>query len=183
MLSFFRPCLARLSIVVLLFPASGCHVDSEEVSAVYKSYKFDQKVIEKLPIYDSLATAVLEHFLFFQQHFNENESYRAYRYLPFSDQADVFRKLPQEVAPGIDPYFIKLGKDFIDGFDVFNDSTIKIYIRRSPSIEGGVDIEENLSYYPLRSNIRQRGFPVKDTILDEHWQYWTRFNKRGLVPR
>jgi hypothetical protein len=100
--------------------------------------------------------------------------------LPLSDQDDVFKKLQPEVAPSIEPYFIKLEKDFIYGFDVFKDSTIKIYIRKSPSEKSQVDIEENLSYYPVRSNMRRREFPDKDTILNEHWQYWSRFNKRGL---
>ena len=175
--------MARLALLLFLYLATGCQLDSEKVSADYMSYKFDPKVIEKLPIYDSLVSAVLEHFLFFQQHFNENESYRAYRYLPLSDRADVFRELLPEVAPRIDQYFTKLGKDFIYGFDVFGDSTIKIYVRSSPSGEAQVDIEENLSYYPVRSHIRQREFPVKDTILNEHWQYWTRFNKQGFFPR
>jgi len=180
MLYFFRPFLARLSILLFLYLSSGCHSVSDEVSAVYKSYKFDPKVIEKLSIYDSLTSAILEKFLFFQQHINENDSYRAYKYMPLSDQADVFKKLPQEVAPRINHYFTKLGKDFIYGFDVFKDSTIKIYIRSSPSEELQVDIEENLSYYPERSNIRRRELPIKDTILNEHWQYWIRFNKRGF---
>jgi len=172
--------LARLSIFLFLYLATGCHLDSEKVSADYKSYKFDPKVIERLPLYDSLVSAILEKSLFFQQHINENDSYCAYKYMPLSDQTDVFKKLPQEVAPKIDLYFTKLGKDFIYGFDVFKDSTIKIYIRNSPSEELQVDIEENLSYYPVRSNIRRRELPIKDTILNEHWQYWTRFNKRGL---
>lgn len=180
MLYFFRQFLARLSLLLFLYISTGCHSKSEEVSAVYKSYKFDPKVIEKLPIYDSLASAILEKFLFFQQHINENDSYRAYKYMPLSDQADVFKKLPQEVAPKIDHYFTKLGKDFIYGFDVFKDSTIKIYVRSSPLEKSQVDIEENLSYYPMRSNIRPREFPIKDTMLNEHWQYWSRFSKRGL---
>ena len=172
--------MTRLSILLFLYLSAGCHSDAEKVSAVYKRYQFDPKVIQKLPIYDSLASAILENFSFFQQHINENDSYRAYKYMPGSDQADVFKKLPQEVAPKIEHYFTKLGKDLIYGFDVFKDSTIKIYIRNSPSEEPEVDMEENLSYYPVRSNIQRRELPVKDTILNEHWQYWIRFNKRSL---
>ncbi len=177
---FLHSFLARLSILLFLSLAMGCHSDSEEVSVVYKNYKFDPKVIEKLPVYDSLASAILEKFSFFQQHMNVNESYRAYRYLPLSDQDDVFKKLQPELAPKIEPYFTKLEKDFIYGFDVFKDSTIKIYIRKSLSEKSQIDIEENLSYYPVKTNIRRREFPDKDTILNEHWQYWSRFNKRGL---
>ena len=175
-----HPFLARLSILLFLYLASSCHSEPEEVSADFKNYKFDPKVIEKLPIYDSLASAILEKFTFFQQHINDNDSYRAYKYMPLSEQPDVFKKLPQEVAPRIDHYFTVLGNNFIYGFDVFKDSTIKIYIRSSPSEKSQADIEENLSYYPIRSNIRRREFPIIDTLLNEHWLYWSRLNKRGL---
>jgi hypothetical protein len=164
----------------LLYLAAGCQSGSEEVSAEFKRYTFDPKVIEKLPVYDSLVSAILEKSLFFQQHINEKDSYRAYRYLPLSAQTDVFRKLPPEVAPKIDLLFTKLGKDFIYGFDFFKDSTIKIYIRKRLSEKSLADIEENLSYYPVRTNMRRREFPGKDTILNVHWQYWFRFNKRGI---
>jgi hypothetical protein len=172
--------MRSFAILLFLYLLAGCHSASEEVSAVDKSYKFDPKVIEKLPVYDSLASAILEKFPFFLEHSNENDSYRAYKYMPGSDQSDVFTKLPQEVAPKIDHYFTKLGKDFISGFDVFKDSTIKIYIRMSAAEESQGDIEENLSYYPVTSNIRRRELPVKDTLLNKHWQYWIRLNKRRL---
>lgn len=104
----------------------------------------------------------------------------AYKYMPLSDQADMFKKLPQEVAPKINHYFLKLGNDFIYGFDVFKDSSIKIYSISNPSEKSQVDVEENLSYYLMRSDIRRREFPLIDTILNEHWLYWSRLNKRGL---
>lgn len=172
--------MSRLSILLFLYLSTSCHSAPEEISAGYKRYQFDPKVIEKLPIYDSLASAILENFSFFQQFINETDSYRAYKYMPGSDQTDVFKKMPQEVGPKIDHYFTKLGKDFIYGFDVFKDSTIKIYIRSRPSEESQVDIEENLSFYPVRRNIRRRELPLEDSILNEHWQYWIRFTKRGL---
>ena len=174
---FLRP---FLTIPLLLFFATSCHTDSREIVPVYETYKFDPKVIEKLPVYDSLVTAILEKSAFFQDYMNENDSYRAYRYMPQSDGDEVFNKLPKEIAPGIDPYFTKLGKDFIYGFDVFKDSSIKIYIRKTSSEKFYVDIEENLSYYPTGKTIRRREFPVKDSLLNEHWLYWSRFNKRGL---
>lgn len=172
--------MRSLTILLLLFLGTGCQSNSDKVTEEYQYYKFDTRVIEKLPIYDSLANAISEKIILFQQLINENDSYRAYKYMPGSDQSDVFTKLPQEVAPKIDHYFTQLGKDFIYGFDVFKDSTIKIYIRNIPSEESQVDIEENLSYYPLNSNIRKRELPIKDSILNEHWQYWIRFNKRRI---
>ena len=100
--------------------------------------------------------------------------------MPHSIQTGIFNKLPQEVAPKINFYFTKLGKDFIYGFDLFKDSTIKIYIRNKPSEESKVDIEESLSYYPKKGIIQRRKLPIKDTILNDHWQYWTRFNKQDF---
>ena len=180
MLSFLCTFFTRLSLFLFLYLTTGCHSDSEKISPDYNTYKFDSQVIEKLPIYDSLVSAILENFPLFQKHINENDSYRAYKYMPNSNETDVFTKLPKEAAPGIGEYYTKLGKNFIYGFDVFKDSTIKIYIRSSPSKTSQVDIEENLSYYPAESDIRRRVFPIKDTILNKHWQYWTLFNKQGL---
>ena len=95
-------------------------------------------------------------------------------------ETEVFKRLPPKAGVDIDPYFTKPGKNFIYGFDVFKDSTIKIYIRSSTSDTAQLDIEENLSYYPAGSNMRRREFPVKDTILNKHWQYWARFSKQRL---
>lgn len=172
--------MRKLSILLFLYLLTGCHLRTEVVPGDNIDYKFDTAVIVKLPIYDSLAHAILEKIQFFQQHLNENDSYRAYKYMPGSEQVDVFKKLPQDVAPKIDYFFTKLGKNFIYGFDVFKDSTIKIYIRNNLSAERQIDIEENLSYYPSNSNIQRRELPIKDTLLNDHWQYWTRFKKRGL---
>ncbi|MCX6206315.1 MAG: hypothetical protein NTZ19_08715 [Bacteroidetes bacterium] len=172
--------LKLLSIVFLLFSIS-CRLDSHDVSETNMKYQFDQRIIEKLPIYDSLATAILEKLSFFQQQINQKDSYRAYKYIPSSDEPDVFKKLPQEIAPKIDKFFNSLGKDFIYGFDVFKDSTIKIRIRNSLSENSPVEIEENLSYFPTTIKIHHKEMPVRDTILNTHWQYWVRFNKQGLI--
>lgn len=172
--------MKRLTIVMLLFVTAGCHFAPEEVPDDFTRYPFDKQVIEKIPVYDSLANAILENYPYFQKHMNLNESYHAYKYRPGSDQADVYSHLPPEITAGIDDYFSKLGKEFIHGFDVFEDSTIKLYVRNSLSELGQGTIEENLSFYPLQSQMRRRELPVKDTILDEHWQYWIRFNKRRL---
>ena len=180
MLYFSRTFLTRLFLLLFLYPAAGCHSATEEVLPVFNNYTFNPKVIEKLPVYDSLVYAIIEKLPLFQKNINEKDSYQAFRYMPASKEADVFRKLPLGAGTDIDCYFTKLGKNFIYAFDVFKDSTIKIYIRNTPSETNLVDIEENLSYYSAGRNIRQRKFPVKDTMLNKNWQYWSRFNKQLL---
>ena len=180
MLYFIRKFLTGSSLALFLCAAASCNSEKEEVSHDYNSYKFDPQVIERLPVYDSLVSAILENFPLFQKHINDEDSYRAYKYMPSSDDIEVFKKLPREATPKINQYFTRLGKDFIYGFDVFKDSSIKIYVRKRFSEKSQIDIGENLSYYPAGNNIRRKELPDKDTILNKNWQYWTRFHKRSL---
>lgn len=175
---FFSTLLLRAVLLLLLFAAAGCKTENKALTA-YKNYTFDTTVINKLPLYDSLASAIAEKIQLIHAHINDDDAYHAFRYMPASNEAEVFKKLPPELGTEIDRYFNKLGTDFIYAFDVFKDSTIKIYIR-SRSLETKVDMEENLSYYLAEKNIRRREYPVKDTILNKHWQYWVRFDNQGL---
>ncbi len=172
--------LAKLFLLILTCGAASCHSNKEKITSLYNNYKFDQKVIEKLPVYDSLALSILEKFTLFKQNIDENEAYQAYRYKPASVEMDVFNKLPPGVGSNIDYYFARIGKDFISGFDVFKDSSIKIYIRSQPAENSSILIEQNLSYYPIENRMRLREFPSKDTALTAHWQYWIRFNDEDL---
>ena len=180
MLNRFRQPTTILSLLIILYFTAGCRSDSKTIAPLYNGYQFDTSVINKLPIYDSLAAAILKKSSFFQRHINEKDSYHSFRYMPSSHESGFSKKLPPEVAPEIDKYLAKLGKDFIYGFDVFKDSTIKIYIRRSRSDSFQVDILENLSYFPAADTIPRRQFPVKDTILNKRWQYWIGFYKSRL---
>lgn len=137
-------------------------------------------MMERLPDYDSLVSAILEKFDVFQTDISKKDAYKSSRYMPGSFEEGVFNKLPMEAGTRIDQYFTKLGKDLIYGFDVFRDSTIKIYIRSYPLEKTSIDIDENLSYYPAGARMQKREYPVKDTILNNHWQYWVRFDKQGL---
>ena len=179
MLYLFRQLLTSLSLVLFLFTVAGCVTGEQEVKEEYNNYKFDQQVIDKLPLYDSLVSAIIENFSSFKKYIKDGDSYRAFRYMPFSDDPEVFIKLPPEAAPKINPYFIRLGKDIIYGFDVFKDSSIKIYVRTRFLSKSQVDIRENLSFYS-GANIRDRVFPEKDTTLNKSWQYWAWFGKRDL---
>src|SRR5579883_544949 len=138
-----RHALLVLSLLAFWYLFTGCRLDSKEILPLYKQYKFDSNIIAKLPLYDSLVSAILEKYSFFEQHINEKASYRSYRYMPASEDADGVKKIPVEIAPKIMEFYSKLGKSFIYGFDVFKDSTIKIYVRRSYLDSFDTDILEN----------------------------------------
>lgn len=170
-----------LSFILLLLAFAACNPGRKEVEVSFNSYQFDQAVIAKLPVYDSLAKLLIANFSLFGEHINQKDSYQAYRYMPGSDESYIFKEPPALIKGAVDSAFNKLGKDFIYGFDVFKDSSIKIYIRSKPSDKTSVRIDENLSYFPLGKITKRREFPEKDSILDPHWQYWTRFNKQTIL--
>lgn len=162
-----------------LFAATGCDSGPDKTRPAYENYQFNQKVIDRLPAYDSLAAVILKRLPLLRQ-INGNDSNTIFRYMPESTESEVFKRLPGEAGTEMDEQFSKLGKGFIYGFDVFSDSSIKIYVRKTSVDSMKLDIEENLSYYPAGINMRQREFPIKDSILNKHWQYWASFNRRGL---
>lgn len=176
----YRHPSAFFSLLCFLCLSIGCNLDSKEIKPAYQRYKFDTGILNKIPIYDSLASAILAHFSFFQKHINEQDSYRSYKYRPAPGEADVYNHFPPGITPKINQYYSRLGKGFIYGFDVFSDSSIKIYVKKKHLDTLQIDILENLSYYPSGSKMQARAFPVKDTILNEHWQYWIFFHKPRL---
>ncbi len=174
-----RNFLTCLSLLLFLFVLAGCNTGEKEVKAEFNKHSFDQQVIDKLPLYDSLVSAIVANFPSFKKFIKDNDSYRSFRYIPGSEDPDVFIKLPPAAALNIEPYYTRLGKDLIYGFDVFKDSSVKIYVSTRFLPGSKIDITENLSYYP-GGNFRDREFPEKDTILNKHWQYWAQFSKRGV---
>lgn len=170
----------HILMMALLFAAAGCSSHRNKVLEKYNSYKFDSSVIAKLPVYDSLAMAILQKISILQQHIDKEDGYQAFRYMPASTETTVFKKIPEQAGTDIDKYLTRLGPGFIYGFDVFKDSSIKIYIRRHSAKDDPIDVEENLSYYPTGKGIRQREYPARDTALNNYWQYWTMFYKEGL---
>ena len=117
----------------------------------------------------------------FHSHIQADESYKAYRYEHPSDSVALFNILTGKGALKINQCFTQLGNPFFYGFDLFKDSSIKIYIRERFSVgKHSIDIRENLSWYPPGIKMKQREFPVKDTVLNKSWQYWISFDKREL---
>jgi hypothetical protein len=167
------------SALLILLAAVGCDEGPDNTRPAYDQYRFDEKVIAKLPAYDSLASAILKELSLLRS-LNGSDSQQAFRYSPSSTESEVFKRLPPGVGTDIDRLFNQLGPNFILGFDAFHDSTIKIYVRTLPPDTSKVNIEEHLSYYPAGAKMKQREFPFKDSVLNEHWQYWVRFSKQTL---
>ncbi|MEO6541344.1 MAG: hypothetical protein ABIN74_10150 [Ferruginibacter sp.] len=178
MLNPIRIFLTGLSLLFFLIAFTGCDMGEKEVKAEYNAYTFDQQLIDKLPLYDSLVSAIIQNYPAFGKFIRDENGHRTFLYIPASQDPDVFIKLPPQAAPKVSPYFDRPGKDFIYGFEIFKDSSIRIMARTRFSERSKVDIDEFLSYYP-RGNIKRREFPDKDTLLNTNWQYRARFNKRG----
>ena len=172
--------MARLLIILCLLLTVSCGPGAKETSFDLSSYQYDKQVINLLPVYDSLVVTILENYPSLQHLIKEDESYRAYRYMSYTDSSDLFKIIPRLGATTINEYFTQLGKNFIYGFDLFKDSTIKIYIRKVLSEKDQVFVSENLSFYPTGTKIRRREFPIKATLLNKNWLYWIRLDKPDL---
>ncbi|HRI24548.1 MAG TPA: hypothetical protein PLZ45_07705 [Ferruginibacter sp.] len=179
MLHLVRQFLTSISLVFFLFLVTGCNNGEKAVKEEYNNYQFDPQVINHLPLYDSLVFAIKENFSAFEKFIKDGDSYRSFRYIPAATDPDAFIKLPPAAEPKITPYYTRIGKDLIYGFDLFKDSSVKIYVKKRYASASQVDIVEYLSYYSS-GNIRDRVFPEKDSTLNKSWQYWVRFDRRGL---
>ena len=164
-------------MLYLLIAAAGCKTENKAVTA-WNNFTFDTAVMARLPLYDSLASAIVEKITLVHTYIHPDNAYFAFRYRTASSEPEVFTTLPAEMGTHINRHIGKLGPAYFYGFDVFKDSTIKIYIK-SRSVQK-VDITENLSYYPAGKTIQRREYPAKDTILNKHWQYWARFDNQGF---
>ena len=154
---------------------AGCRTDN--VNTHFQNHGFDKEVMKKLPLYDSLASVLLENYPSIQPHTNRDNYYR---YIPAEDGNDLYRVLPKAGAEKVKQYLTQLGTNCIYGFEIFKDSTIKILIRDTYLQADHLSIRERLSFYPPGSSIRKREFPVKDTTLNKNWQYWIWFDEDDL---
>jgi len=152
---------------------AGC--SNDDLTSKFNNHKFDQGVIDKLPVYDSLANVLLENFPSIRQRIKV-ESY--YSYWPAEHVNDLYKVLPKPGADKVKQYLNQLGAGYIYGFDVYKDSTIKIHLKEIYFQADHLHIREKLSFYPTGTNIRKREFPIKDTILNKNWQYWISFDKQ-----
>ena len=167
--------MGRIFVIIVLCIATGC--GHKALNTYFKNHGFDKQVIEKLPIYDSLANILLENYSSIHSHIKKEDNY--YRYIPSRDGNDIYKLLPKPGAEKVEQYIAQIGTNHIYGFEVFKDTTMKILISDTYIQADHLYVRERLSFYPLGGNIRQRDFPIKDTILNRNWQYWISFDEEG----
>ena len=143
-----------------------------------KNHPFNKQVIEKLPIYDSLGKAIIQHY---SAIYKPTKGEPSYVYIDYQDGDEIYKGLSPDEAAKIKGYITQLGPNFFYGFDLYKDSTMKIYVRDTLLKSYCLEIAERLSYFPAGTDsIKKRDFPSRDTILNRNWHYWIRFDNQGL---
>ena len=154
--------------------AAACQSNSYD----YKKHPFDQQVIAKLPIYDSLGRSIIKNYAAI---YKPTKNEPSYVYIDYQDGNEIYQDLTPDEAAKIRSYINQLGRNFFYGFDLYKDSTMKIYIRDTVLTSYHMDINERLSFFPKgNDSLKKRDFPSRDTVLNSNWHYWIRFDDEGL---
>ena len=164
---------SRISVILFLCLTAGCR--SKFSTYDYKNHKFDNQVIARLPIYDSLGKAIVKHY---SAIYKPTKGEPSYVYIDYQDGDEIYKDLPQDEAAKIRTYITQLGPNFFYGFDLYKDSTMKIYVRDSFLKPYSLNISERLSFFPKGTDkVRKRDYESRDTILNRNWQYWIAFDE------
>ena len=168
------------SIIVLVaaFAIMSCHSESGNVVDTFNAYQFDSTVIEKLPLYDSLAQTIVTNMALFKRNTEAGDDTHAFRYMPGETNFNEFSELPASIEPQLSKILQTIGPNGITGFDVYKDSSIKMFVRTTTL--NTIITTEMLSFFPADNNVKRREQPFKDSLLNEHWLYWVRFDKEGI---
>ena len=161
--------------MIILFLCLGTACGPKDYD--FQNHKFDQQVIEKLPVYDNLSKDLLKYYPSIQDLIMKES---VFRYMISWDTNYLYKNLPAAGARNIKQYLTQLGENFIYGFEAYKDSTIKILIRDTYLEPYRLHVRERLSFYPTEVNTKKREFDYKDTTLNRNWQYWIWFDEDGL---
>lgn len=167
--------MTRLLFIALFFLAAGCGSERKAYDA--KSHPFDQQVIARLPLYDSISRVLLQNFSALQEEMKEHSSFD---YSFSSTTGLVNPTLPQEAAKRINSLQKQLGETFLFELSVYKDSSIKFSIRDTDLDGYDLTVRERLSYLPNGGTMQRREPPDKDTVLSPNWQYWIRFDEEDI---
>ncbi len=169
---FNHPVMLKFFTLLFILSAAGC--GSKNKTYNYKNHPFDEQVITKLPLYDSIGQLLIQNFAALQQEMKDHSSFD---YGRSAAATLVNPRLPPDVSEKINGFMKELGSDYLSEFSVYKDSTIRFSIRDTDLKEYGITARERLSYLPNGGSMQRREPPNKDTILNSKWQYWIRFDE------
>ena len=151
--------MIRIPVLLFLFlAAAGCR--SKEKTYDYAAHRFDPQVIERLPLYDSLSRLLIQNFPSLQPDIKEKNSILYER-----SKGPSFRSvtLPPETVAKINGYLQQLGENFITGFSVYKDSSIKYFVRDTYLEPYYLTVRDRLSYFPNGRIMKHREPPLIKT--------------------
>ncbi len=176
--------MTRFTLLLLLLIAGCKH--SMTTSAELEKHSFDQAVINKLPLYDSIRQILLDNY--------DSISFTAtggdFLYNYYGDSGES-RYIPKQYENRIFELCNKIGKDNITNFTLTGDSLLTFTIRneRVTMHDPTETITENLYWlsneskrYSLQNGVMTRdtiNTVAKDTMLGHDWKYEISHWKRG----
>ena len=167
--------MKNISVALILMASLVAGCDPDKVNYDSSGHRFDNQVIGKLPVYDSLTRLLTGYFPLFQKELNGENSYRFTRK---SDSSMLRKTLSEEGTDSVMSYFNLLGENYIYGFQIYRDTSLKIIVKDTYLKEHSLYVTEQLSFYPSGGKMRKREAPNKDTVLNRHWQYWISFEEQ-----
>ncbi|RYZ30535.1 MAG: hypothetical protein EOO10_02505 [Chitinophagaceae bacterium] len=165
----------KILILVSLFFIVGCRSGTADYD--YEHHAFDQQIVARLPYYDSISRVLIQNFPYLLP---AVKGQSAFEYRRSEGSGSLYSSLPRPAVEKINGFIQQLGEKYLDGFDVYKDSSIRFSVRDTYLEKYYVTIRDRLSFYPNGGEMRRREAPDKDTILNPNWQYWIRFDEQGL---
>jgi hypothetical protein len=163
----------------LLLLSIGCN-NSKDFTKDFEKHKFDLVIIQKLPLYDTLRQIILNNYDSF--HLTNEKDYFDYIY-NFDTSTQISghsnKDVPTKIYQRTVQLFNQIGSDNIFGFTLSKDSTLEFLIRNTHLTDYYLDVRERLYWYPDSNKLIKSSFPIKDTILNDKWQYQIWYDKRA----
>lgn len=161
----------------LLLP--GCK-NSNDFKSDFENHKYDQTVIQNLPLYDTLRQLILTNYDSF--HLSSIKTDFPYIYnFDTASQISGYNNtdISEKIYPKTVELFKTIGSNHIFGFTISKDSTIEFLINNTHLSKYFLDVRERLYWFANSNKINKTSFPIKDTLLSDNWQYQIWYDKRA----
>jgi hypothetical protein len=171
--------MIKLNFLFLSFFFLSCK-NSNDFKRDFEAHKFDEKVIQNLPQYDTLRQIILASLDSFKLSNSQNDFTYIYNFDTSTETSgNSNTALPKIIYPQTVQFFERVGRDNLFGFIVSKDSTVGFLIRNTHLTKYFLDVRDRLYWYPSTRKIPKTEFPIKDTMLGERWQYQIWYDKRA----